>query len=131
MRIYPYARAASPEARDRLTRTAQREFRVLESVEHPGIQRVFDYREAELGPALIFEYDLDWRRLRPVSRAEEQSLSLPQKLALMRQLGEAMAYAHGKRLFHRGLAPQNVLVRNPDKDAPRLQITNWQVASRG
>src|SRR5262249_8986899 len=30
---------------------------------------------------------------------------------------------------HRGLAPQNILVRDPD--SPRLQITNWQVASRG
>ncbi len=131
VRIYPYALAASPEARDRLTRAAQREFRVLESVEHPGIQRVFDYREAELGPALIFEYDHDWRRLDRYLTQKSQTLSLLQKLALLRQLGEAMAYAHGKRLYHRGLAPQNVLVRNPDNDAPRLQITNWQVASRG
>ena len=57
VRIYPYARAATPEARDRLARTAQREFRVLEGVEHAGIQRVLDYREAELGPALVFEHD--------------------------------------------------------------------------
>jgi hypothetical protein len=57
VRIYPYARAASPEARDRLARTAQRESRILEGIEHQGIQRVLDYREAELGPALIFEHD--------------------------------------------------------------------------
>jgi len=38
VRIYPYARAASPEARDHLARTARREFRVLEGVEHQGIQ---------------------------------------------------------------------------------------------
>jgi len=49
VRIYPYARAASPEARERLARTAQREFRVLEGVEHQGIQRVLDYREADIG----------------------------------------------------------------------------------
>jgi hypothetical protein len=41
-----------------------------------------------------------------------------------------MAYAHGKRLYNRGLAPQSILVRDPDGDAPRLQISNWQVASR-
>ena len=39
--------------------------------------------------------------------------------------------AHGKRLYHRGLAPQNILVRDRKDDTPRLQITNWQVASRG
>ncbi len=131
VRIYPYARAASPEARDRLARTAQREFRVLEGVEHPGIQRVLDYREAELGPALIFEYDPAALRLDRFLAQKQQTLSFVQKLALVRQIGEAMAYAHGKRLYHRGLAPQNVLVRNPDGDEPRLQVTNWQVASRG
>ena len=131
VRIYPYARAASPEARDRLARTAQREFRVLEGVEHQGIQRVLDYREAELGPALIFEHDSESRRLDRFLAEKHKILSLAQRLALVRQLGEAMAFAHGKRLYHRGLAPQNILVRNPDSDAPRLQITNWQVASRG
>jgi serine/threonine protein kinase len=131
VRIYPYARAASPEARDRLARTAQRESRVLEGIEHQGIQRVLDYREAELGPALIFEHDPASRRLDRYLARNHQNLSLAQRLALVRQLGEAMAFAHGKRLYHRGLAPQNILVRNPDSDAPRLQITNWQVASRG
>ena len=40
IRIYPYARASSPDDRDRLARTALREFKVLEGVEHVGIQRV-------------------------------------------------------------------------------------------
>lgn len=131
VRIYPYARAASPEARERLARTAQREFRVLEGVEHQGIQRVLDYREAEQGPALIFEHDPDWLRLDRYLAQRHQVLSLAQRLALVRQLGDAMAFAHGKRLYHRGLAPQNVLVRNADSETPRLQVTNWQVASRG
>ncbi len=131
IRIYPYARAASPAARDRLARTAQREFRVLEGVEHQGIQRVLDYREAELGPALIFEHDPKSERLDRYLAKNHKLLSVFQRLGLVRQLGEAMAFAHGKGLFHRGLAPQNILVRNSDSSMPRLQITNWQVASRG
>jgi serine/threonine protein kinase len=130
VRIYPYARAATPEARDRLARTAQREFRVLEGVEHIGIQRALDYREAELGPALVFEYDPNAARLDRYLNQRLAGLALIQRLALIRQLGEAMAYAHGKRLYHRGLAPQSILVRDPEGHAPRLQITNWQVASR-
>ncbi len=133
VRIYPYARAASAAERDRLARTARREGRVLEGIEHPGILKTLDYREAELGPALVFDYDPEAPRLDHylARREKERPLSVVQKLALIRQLGEAMAYAHGKRLFHRGLAPQNVLVREPDAELPRLQITNWQVASRG
>jgi serine/threonine protein kinase len=131
VRIYPYARAATPEACDRLARTAQREFRVLEGVEHVGIQRVLDYREAELGPALIFEHDPNAARFDRYLGRKLAGLALDQRLALIRQLGEAMAYAHGKRLYHRGLSPQSILVRDSESDAPRLQITNWQVASRG
>jgi serine/threonine protein kinase len=131
VRIYPYARATTPEARDRLARTAQRESRVSEGVEHAGIQRVLDYREAELGPALVFEHDPDAVRLDRYLGLKLAGLALGQRLGLIRQLGEAIAYAHGKRLFHRGLAPQSILVRDPERDTPRLQIMNWQVASRG
>jgi serine/threonine protein kinase len=131
IRVYPYARAATPEARDRLARTAQREFRILEGVEHVGIQRVLDYREAELGPALVFEYDPKHVRLDRYLSQKLAGLALDQRLALIRQLGEAMAYAHGKRIYHRGLAPQSILVRDAEGKTLRLQITNWQVASRG
>jgi serine/threonine protein kinase len=131
VRIYPYARAATPEARDRLARTAKREASVLEGVEHAGIQRVLDYREAELGPALVFEHDSNALRLDRFLGSRLANLALDQRLALIRQLDEAMAYAHGKRLYHRGLAPQSILVRDFEGDNPRLQVTNWQVAMRG
>jgi serine/threonine protein kinase len=131
IRIYPYARAANSEERDHLARTAEREFRILEGVEHAGIQRVLDYREAELGPALVFEHDAKAARFDRYLSQRQSGLALDQRLALIQQLGEAVAYAHGKRLYHRGLSPQSVLVRDPEGDAPRLQITNWQVASRG
>ena len=129
VRVYPYARAATAEARERLARAAQREAKVLEGVEHPGIQRVLDYREAELGPALVFEHDAKALRLDRFMAQRRQALSLTEKLGLIRQLAEAIAYAHGKRIYHRGLSPQNVIVRHVDTE-PRLQVTNWQVASR-
>ena len=130
VRIYPYARATADE-RERMARTAKREFSVLEGMEHPGIQRALDLREAELGPALVFDYDPDALRLDRYLAQHQASLTLSDRLGLVRQLGEAMAYAHGKRVYHRGLAPQNVVVRVTEDGAPRLQVTNWQVASRG
>jgi Nuclease-related domain len=57
VRVYPFARAASPVERKRLGRMAAREFRVLEGIDHPGILRVLHFEESELGPALIFEHD--------------------------------------------------------------------------
>src|SRR6516165_321849 len=131
VRIYPYARAASPELRDRLARTAQREFKVLEGIDHPGILRARDFRETELGPALVFEHDPAAMRLDRFLARRLKDLSLDDRLGLLRQLAETIAYAHRKRLYHRSLAPQNVLVRDPEGDHPRLLAMNWLVASRG
>ncbi len=52
------------------------------------------------------------------------------RLALLRQLAEVLAYAHGRRLYHRALAPQAILVRDPDADMPSLQVMSWQTAAR-
>jgi serine/threonine protein kinase len=130
VRIYPYARAASPDGRDRLARAAQREFKVLEGVDHPGILRARDFRETELGPALVFEHDPEALRFDRFLARRLKDLSVDDRLGFLRQLAEAIAYAHGKRLFHRGLAPQNILVRDPESDRPCLLVTNWLVASR-
>src|SRR5262249_14521620 len=39
-------------------------------------------------------------------------------------------YAHEKRLYHRGLSPQCILVRDLSHAHPRLQIMNWHTAVR-
>ena len=130
VRVYPYARAASPDERERLGRMAMREFRVLEGIDHPGILKVLDFRETELGPALVFEHDPTSIRLDRFLREKLSDLTAEARLGLLRQLAEALGHAHAKRLYHRGLAPQNVLVHGVAEQQPRLQIMNWQVASR-
>ena len=130
VRVYPYARAASPDERERLGRMAIREFCVLEGIDHPGILRVLDFRETELGPALVFEHDPASIRLDRFLREKLSDLTAEARLGLLRQLAEALGHAHSKRLYHRGLAPQNVLVHGAVEGQPRLQIMNWQVASR-
>src|SRR3954469_14702508 len=84
-----------------------------------------------LGPALIFEHDPKAERLDRFLSARLDGLTAQARLALLRQLAEALGRAHGRRLYHRGLAPQNILVRRGSDGEPRLQIMNWQVASRG
>jgi len=45
---------------------------------------------------------------------------------LVRQLAEALKFAHDKHANHRGLCPQSVLVFSPDSPKPQLKIYNWQ-----
>jgi serine/threonine protein kinase len=130
VRIYPYAIAASSDARARLGRLAAREFQILEGVEHPGILRVLDFRETDRGPALIFEHDPSARRLDHLLRDQGQELTTERRLDLIRQIAETLHYAHEKRLYHRALAPDSVLVRDLEGGRPRIQIMNWQTAAR-
>jgi len=130
VRLYRVARGASPTARETLTRAAQREFQVLADVQHPGILRAVDYREHELGPALVFDHDPRSVRLDHFLADRASRLDADQRVGILRQLGEALRYAHGKKLVHRALGPQSVLVTNPDAAVPAVQVLNWQTAAR-
>lgn len=130
VRIYTYAAAATDLARKSLIRQAAREFQILEGIDHPGILKVRDYKESELGPALIFDHDPRSRRLDLMLREQGERLNVTQRLHLLRHLGETLKYAHQKRLFHRALCPQSILVRDPEAALPSLQIMNWQTGAR-
>ena len=60
-----------------------------------------------------------------------QELTLEARLHLLRQLAVGLGYAHGKRLYHQGLTPQNILVRDPASTGRVCKSMNWQVAIRG
>src|SRR5262245_24558275 len=56
IRQYTLARASSEAQRQQLRRAAEREFQILQTLDHPGILPVLDYKEHEHGPALLFRY---------------------------------------------------------------------------
>jgi serine/threonine protein kinase len=134
VRIYTLASASSPEARAARLRQARREFEVLEGIDHPGILRVNDYKETELGPALIFDHDPKAVRLDHLLREKGRALTITQRLQMVRDIAETLKYAHAKRLYHRALGPQSIMVHGllaaTDSGAMQLRLMNWQTASR-
>lgn len=130
VRIYTVATASSPEIRAARLRQARREFEVLEGIDHPGILRVKDYKETELGPALIFDHDPKAVRLDHLLREKGKTLTVTQRLQLVRDIAETLKYAHANRLYHRALGPQSILVHGADSGAMHLRLMNWQTASR-
>ncbi|MDR6495646.1 serine/threonine protein kinase [Paraburkholderia terricola] len=130
VRIYTIAAAASADARNSLVRQAQREFQILEGIDHLGIVKVKDYQDTELGPALIFDHDAKAIRLDFLLREMGQLLSVDQRLQIVRDLAETLKYAHQKRLYHRALCPQSVLVQDVAGATPRPRIMNWQTGTR-
>ena len=49
---------------------------------------------------------------------------------LVRDIAETLKYAHSKRLYHRALGPQSILVHGIGGGALHLRLMNWQTASR-
>ncbi|MBK1646158.1 serine/threonine protein kinase [Thiocapsa imhoffii] len=132
-RIRIYLTQGRPEAEAALLRQAARlEFRLLEGIEHPGILPARDYQQHDQGPALVYDYDPAHLRLDHflVARGAGQALDLQDALTLLRQIAEAVGFAHGKHLYHRALSPQSILVRRGEDGMLSAKIANWATARR-
>jgi hypothetical protein len=130
VRQYLVAQAASEEDRQRIQRVAAHEFRLLQGLEHPGILAVRDYKQHAYGPALLFHYEAQAVRFDHFLTTRGDRLTPDLRLNLLRQLADAMRYAHSKRIIHRALSPQSILVLAVDTETPSLKIFNWQVGVR-
>ncbi|EAZ99557.1 BREX system serine/threonine kinase PglW [Marinobacter sp. ELB17] len=131
VRIYLTQGKAEADVK-RLEKAAQLEFRLLEGIEHPGIMRAKDYLHHDSGPALVYEYDPMAFRLDHLlmNLGQSRRLETTQALYLLRLIAEAVKYAHGQKLFHRGLSPQSVWVKPLGDEKYDVKISNWATAER-
>src|SRR3954452_14293919 len=127
VRQYTVAHASSEDARQRLRGAAAREFQIIQTLDHTGILPVLDYKEHENGPALLFRYlDPGAVRFDHYLATHGAKLTTGQRLDMLRQIADAIRYAHRKRVVHRALCPQSILVTDAASLMPKLQVYNWQ-----
>ncbi|GAA0398857.1 BREX system serine/threonine kinase PglW [Micromonospora gifhornensis] len=129
VRFYLTSRAAEHEV-PAIRRAAEREFRLLQGIHHPGVARAHDLVEHPWGPAVVFEHQKDWVRLDQWLLRRGNSLTLAQRLQLVQELAEIVDYAHSRRLAHRALSPRAVYVADPDGPRPTLVVTDWQTGGQ-
>jgi hypothetical protein len=67
-----------------------------------------DLVDSELGVGLVYPLDERFQRLDLWLADNAGNLSADEQLALLRQVAEAVDYAHGYRVVHRGLTPHAV-----------------------
>lgn len=131
VRQYTVAQASSEDQRKHLQRAAAREFQIIQTLDHQGILPVLDYKDHEHGPALLFRYlDPNAVRFDHFLATNCHKLTTGQRLDMLRQIADAIRYAHSKRVIHRALGPQSILVSDAASSSPRLQVYNWQVGVR-
>src|ERR1041385_3561493 len=130
VRLYLTAASSSSSERETLKRAARREYEILDNLRHQNILHVQTHTEHESGPALIFEHDTSAVRLDHFLVQRGAQLSIDTRLEMVRQIAEALKFAHDKHAIHGALSPQSILVFGPTTEVPRLKLYNWQTAFR-
>lgn len=121
-------RGASASQVEGTRQLVAREFALTSRLQHPGILAPQDIVEDELGTGLVFPEDPGAQRLDLWLADHADTLDLRTQVGLLRQLAEAVQYAHANGVVHRGLDPSAVLVYGTSE--PRVRVTGWQVAGR-
>jgi serine/threonine protein kinase len=106
--------AQQPGFRDRFLQEA----RAIANLEHPGIVQVYSFsRNPDLlyiAMAFVPGQNLrDWLHL---LNQKGLMVSLPESLALVETVAEALAYAHRRGVYHRDIKPGNIILRPLDSE---------------
>lgn len=101
----------------------ERERNLLSRLEHPGIARLIDGGATERGrPWFAMEY-IDGL---PIDTwCSQRRVGLRGRIALVRQVCEALDYAHSQMVLHRDIKPANILV----DDSGRARLVDFGLGS--
>jgi serine/threonine-protein kinase len=101
----------------------RREARAVAQVSHPNVVAVIDAGEDGGRPYIVFEY-IDGETLKHRIDQHQNGLPLDEAAAYGIEVGRGLGAAHARRLIHRDVKPQNVLI---DSDG-RAKVTDFGIA---
>ena len=118
--------AAATEAVVR--RIAEHEYQIMSRLAHDRLLCPQDMVHDDLGVGLVYPHDDRFQRLDLWLADQAGGVPAADRLALLREVAEAVAYAHDNRIVHRGLTPHAVLVCPMPGNRMRVLVGNWQSA---
>src|SRR5438128_2004567 len=86
----------------------QHEAETIATLAHPAIVRVFDFDVQDGVPFLVMEYAPNGSLRRRSPRGS--MVPLPQVVSSVKQVADALQYAHEQKFIHRDVKPENMLL---------------------
>ncbi len=114
-----YLRYDDPALIERLLREARAQARI----DHPGVCKVYEVGEHEGRPFIAMQY-VDGKPLDVAAR----SMTVEQKVLLVKQVAEAVQAAHTEGLIHRDLKPGNIIVAEDQECGLRPFVLDFGIA---
>ena len=84
------------------------EARLVEQLDHPHIVRLLEFGVEEHAPYLVFQYAPNGTVRQRSPRGSQ--IALPIIVQYVRQIAEALQYAHDLKIIHRDIKPENFLL---------------------
>jgi hypothetical protein len=109
---------------DEVRKRFSREARLAARLDHPNVVQVFDVGEEDDRPYIVMEH-VDGGTLADRLDGRKRAMARAESLRLLGQLCDGLAHAHSKKLIHRDIKPQNLLLRESDGC---LKITDFGIA---
>ena len=119
---------ATATTRAKLRQVAEHEYRIMSRLASDRLLRPRDLVDSDLGVGLVYPFDDRFQRLDLWLADHAGTLPAEDQLSLLRQVAEAVAYAHGNRVVHRGLTPHAVSVRPLPDGGLHVLVGDWQSA---
>jgi serine/threonine protein kinase len=115
-----------PQVRGRLRRYFEQEIRLLISLEHPYIVRIYDAGTFRDTPFFVMQW-LEGGSL--ADRLRKGRLSLGECVHWFEQIASAVDFAHRRGVIHRDLKPSNILFnRSPIDNLSSAILTDFGIA---
>jgi serine/threonine-protein kinase len=109
---------------DEVRKRFSREARLAARLEHPNVVQVFDVGDDEDRPYIVMEF-VDGGTVAERLERRRRALATNEAVEMLSQLCDGLGHAHSKKLVHRDIKPQNLLLRESDGC---LKITDFGIA---